>query len=141
MHHSFLRSLRPVPMYIFPDDDPIQCQKKYIQWLVSTGTESWGNAGELPLSMKKSSRSCLGLQILQISIRLSINGMCWTNKSHPWRPQLKTCRTAGGSAANILMPDIIGHIQRSCGAHASMHQSCFGSKSFMGNLIYEISSI
>ncbi len=46
-----------------------------------------------------------------------------------------------GSAANILIPDIIGHIQRSCGAHASMHQSCFGSKSFMGHLIYEISSI
>lgn len=108
--------------------------RKHRNWIM-------GQCKRVALSMKKSSRSCLGLQILQISIRLSINGMCWTSKSHPWRPQLKTYRTAAGSAANILMPNIIGQIQRSCGAHASMHQSCFGSKSFKGHLIYEINSI
>ncbi len=41
-----------------------------------------------------SSGCCLGLQISQISIRLSIYGICWTNKSDPWRPHLTTCQTS-----------------------------------------------
>ncbi|KAK3563425.1 hypothetical protein QTP86_028167 [Hemibagrus guttatus] len=38
-------------------------------------------------------RSWLDLLIPQISIQSSIYGMCWTNKSHPWRPRLTTYRT------------------------------------------------
>lgn len=32
-----------------------------------------------------------------------------------------------GSAANVLVADTTGYHQRSCGVHALMGQSCFGS--------------
>ena len=38
-------------------------------------------------------RCCLGLQVPQTSIRSSICGTFWTNKSDPWRPHLTTYRT------------------------------------------------
>ena len=44
-------------------------------------------------NMMKCSRCCPGLQILQISIRLSICGMCWNDKSDPRRIHLATYRT------------------------------------------------
>uniref|UniRef100_A0A8C4N7B6 Transposase Tc1-like domain-containing protein n=1 Tax=Eptatretus burgeri TaxID=7764 RepID=A0A8C4N7B6_EPTBU len=44
-------------------------------------------------NMMKCSRCFPGLQILKISIRLSICGMCWTDKSDPRRLHLTTYRT------------------------------------------------
>jgi len=41
----------------------------------------------------KSTRCCSGLQIPQISIELSICGMCWTNKFDPWRLYFAAYRT------------------------------------------------
>lgn len=44
-------------------------------------------------NITKSSKCCLGFQIAQISIQLSIYGMCWMSKSDPWKRHLTTCRT------------------------------------------------
>lgn len=50
-------------------------------------------------STKMSLRCWFGLHNPQISIQLSIGGMCWTSKSDPWRFHPATCSTA----ANILV--------------------------------------
>ncbi|KAK3513216.1 hypothetical protein QTP70_009735 [Hemibagrus guttatus] len=57
------------------------------------------------------------LTFVIISIQSSICGMCWTNKSDPWR---LTSQLTGlkGSAANILMPDTTAHFQGSSGVRA-----------------------
>ena len=70
-------------------------------------------------------RCWLGLQIPQISIQSSICGMCWTNKSNPWRPHLATYRTC----CQHLGARYHRHFQGSSGVHALMGLGCFGSKS------------
>lgn len=36
-----------------------------------------------------------------------------------------------GSSANVLVPDTTAHLQRACGAHASMDQNCFVRKRWL----------
>lgn len=63
-----------------------------------------------------------GVHILQNSIQLSICGLCWTNKSDPWRTNLTTYSTL----INILVPDNVAHLVESMTLRG---QCCFGSKS------------
>ncbi len=85
-------------------------------------------------NMIRSSRCCLGLPISQISIQLSIYGMCWMKnlingglaESIQSNPSLQLAGFKG-SAANVLVPETTGHIQRSSEVHALMCESCFGS--------------
>lgn len=49
------------------------------------------------------------LTCFRTSVHLSICGMCWTNKSDPWKPHL----TTEGSDANKLVPDTTAHLQGS----------------------------
>lgn len=50
---------------------------------------------------------------------------CSSDHSDPPRP-LFSATGLKGSAANVLVPDTTGHLQRSC-VHASTNQSCFGA--------------
>ena len=69
--HSFMET-------VFPDGCGLFHQKWIRNGLKSTAT---------------SFRCWLYLQIPQISIQLSICGMCLTNKSDPWGPHITTSRT------------------------------------------------
>ncbi len=53
---------------------------------------------------------CCHLQSAQFSVRLSIYGMCWTNRSNPWEAH-QILAGFQGSAANVLVPETTGHSQ------------------------------
>lgn len=72
----------------------------------------------------KSLRCFFGHQILQISIWFSIYRKCWTNKSNPCPRPVQDLKDL---LPNVLVPETTGHVQSSCGVHASTYQSCFGS--------------
>lgn len=74
----------------------------------------------LSIMMKKSSRCCPVLQIPQLSIWMSIYGMCWTN-SNPWWLQHTGLEV---SPVNVLVPDTTGHLKGSGRVHASAGRIC-----------------
>lgn len=75
----------------------------------------------------------VGLPIFQISIHLSIYGMCWMKnlinrglaESIQSNPSLQLA-VFKGSAANVLVPEATGHVQRSYKVLVLMLQSCSG---------------
>ncbi len=64
----------------------------------------------------------------QISVQLSIYGMCWTNKSDPWRFKR--------SAANVLVPDTTRHIPRSWSPCLDVSELVWQHDGDLHNILY-----